>query len=424
MVAPSVLPGRAFQRVDRVSRLLFHWTAKDLSLIARTGQVPTFSRAAAAAAMDRLGVGRVAVHSQPRFNSVDLDGDLINESAELVLEGARTQLVADPENIGNWTATTCTRTAGQSDPFGGTGAYLLTPTGGAGSNVLQAVTFTADGTKAILGFMRAGTSTKSQIGVHENPGGYRHLVDVNWAAGVPTLATNLGAGTLFSVIPWGDGWYALAVNANSVVAANANRYIVFPDPTGANGTVFFFGANAWNAVFPSHYQGPSGGATVGVAEALSYPFAVEPDVDLTVMGRISRPRWAAVSGSLGSNREIISIGSSAGAPSGLALFGDATNRDLVSYINTPTTDASVATAIPAGAEIIIVSQFKNLKTGGQVAHDVAGVMSAFSSPATPFDAYQSPIIVLAKSTTELFTGLLELKVAAGLLTRSQILQLT
>jgi hypothetical protein len=96
MVAPSVLPGRAFQRVDRVSRCLVHWRAADLTINPLTGQVASFARASlAGSSQDQLGGLRKTVHSQPRFGFLDEDADGIYESPHLLLERSRTQL---PEN--------------------------------------------------------------------------------------------------------------------------------------------------------------------------------------------------------------------------------------------------------------------------------------------------------------------------------------
>src|SRR6266550_688182 len=100
------------------------------------------------------------------------------------------QLVTDPENFGNWTINGgITRTGGQADPFGGTAAYLLDSTTPLDTDrIQQTVAFTGNGTKAVSCFLRAGTSTLSAISIF-NGTVHRHLTNITWSGGVPTLST-------------------------------------------------------------------------------------------------------------------------------------------------------------------------------------------------------------------------------------------
>lgn len=175
------------------------------------------------------------------------------------LINASAQLVVDTENFGNWSVTgTVGRTSGQTDPLGGTAAYLLDSNAGASDDIRQVVTFTGDATKAFSVYMRAGTSSKSALFIIDTTAAVtRHLVDANWSGGVPTLATVSGSGTLYSVVDAGGGWYRLEVTAAGIVAANSNRFGIYPDRSGGLGTVYVFGANAWNSLTPSSYVGTS-----------------------------------------------------------------------------------------------------------------------------------------------------------------------
>lgn len=180
-------------------------------------------------------------------------------------EGLRVQLVPNPENIGNWTSFNGTpvRTGGQPDPFGGTNAYLIEDDDGAAVEGWQdTVAFTGDGEKCCAVFLRADTAAQSAFGIWDATAGvWRHLVRVTWTAGVPTLSTEpgQGSGTLDPPEYWGAGLWRLPVSATAVVAANTNRIVVLPAgaTAAATGRVYLFGANAWDAVFPSSYQGPS-----------------------------------------------------------------------------------------------------------------------------------------------------------------------
>src|SRR6267378_5553558 len=152
----------------------------------------TFARAAVRRFRDRDGFGRKAAAG---FVAIEYPGAFAGLVDQFgypfcgpLVEGARTQLVPDPENFGNWIVQgVVARTAGQADPFGGTNAYLLdSNTPAAADAIYEVVAFTADATKNILGFVRAGTATQSAIAVYDNTAAVqRHRVLINWAAGVP-----------------------------------------------------------------------------------------------------------------------------------------------------------------------------------------------------------------------------------------------
>lgn len=98
----GLLPNPTLFRRGRRSRLLFHWRGRDLSLSPLTPQVPTFSRASAGGAvLDRYGNYYTPVHSQNRYEMVDLDGDGIRETAGLVLEPSRGNLALWSSDFSN-----------------------------------------------------------------------------------------------------------------------------------------------------------------------------------------------------------------------------------------------------------------------------------------------------------------------------------
>lgn len=179
-----------------------------------------------------------------------------------------TQLVTDPENFGAWAVVgTPVRTGGQTDPFGGTSAYLVDDNDGAAFEYLVStgdIAFT-DGTRAFSIFVKQGTLANCWFRM---AGGAveRHRVRVTWTAGVPSLSTQVGAGTLFTVENWGGGWWRVSASANGVLAADTNTFQFGPGSDGAasdTGTGYFFGANAWNAATPAGYIGPSHLAATG-----------------------------------------------------------------------------------------------------------------------------------------------------------------
>jgi len=241
------------------------------------------TRASIATFQNRDGRGQVAAVDKPRPHWIRNAGSGLFEPYWW-LESLRAQLVPDPENFGaaGWTtvAGTGTRTGGQADPFGGTSAYLIADTDAA--NVFQIqeiVAFTGDGTKGVAIFVKAGSSGETNVRLRDTTAGAdRFGVKVTWTAGVPTTAVIGGAGgAILAVEPWGNGWYRILGNATGVVAANTNQFILTPTNFTASSVAdsYFFGANAWNALYPSSYQGPTLATKQLESVVLPFPYAPE-----------------------------------------------------------------------------------------------------------------------------------------------------
>lgn len=236
----------------------------------------TFSRTTVRRFRDRDGIGRTAaVNTLGIEYPAGLVDQFGNPLGTIPITSVRTQLVVDPENFGAWAIFegTPTRTAGQADPFGGTAAYLLDDNDGATlERINQVVAFTGNAEKCVALFVRQGTSAVNNIWLWDQTAlAARHKVTVTWTAGVPALTTAAGAGTRFTPVSWGGGWWFISFSATGVVAANDNRFIIdATDGIAASiGTVYIFGANAWDAIYPTSYQGPGG--TPSGADNFSVP---------------------------------------------------------------------------------------------------------------------------------------------------------
>jgi hypothetical protein len=175
-----------------------------------------------------------------------------------------TQLVTDPENFGAWTLVgTPLRTSGQADPYGGTGAYRLEDDDGAVTEAVRlAVTFTGDGTKSAVAFIRRYTSTVCEFGIVDTVGfvwRHRLLATFNADGTLASAATAAGAGTIYTAVDMGGGWYAIPFTATGIVAADINNIYCYPVGVvaAATGGTYFFGINAWNTATPAGYIGPS-----------------------------------------------------------------------------------------------------------------------------------------------------------------------
>jgi hypothetical protein len=205
-------------------------------------------------------------------NSSDFDGFIDNVSVRAVpgnhaIQGtltsrptlqARANLLTGSEQFDIWndSTPTCTVTANAIvAPDGTTTADLLTATG-TGSYRSRSVTYTGDGEKAFSFYVKEGTSSQGSITVYDGTAAVsRHIVRVTWTAGVPSLATFVGSGTLFPVETIGSGWYRIKFTATGIVAANSNVLLFYPNNTGAGiGSMYVWGAQAENATTVSTYQ--------------------------------------------------------------------------------------------------------------------------------------------------------------------------
>ncbi|MGK2933699.1 MAG: phage head spike fiber domain-containing protein [Gemmatimonadaceae bacterium] len=205
---------------------------------------------------------------------VTIDGE---ERAGLLLEMAATNKITYSEDFSNaaWLKQDVTVTASQLDPAGGTSARTLDATVN-GGYLRFTVSFTANATKTIAVYLRAGTAAVSRIRLYDDTASVeRHVVSVTWTNGVPTLATFVGSGTLFPVESLGGRWYRVMISAASVVAANSNLLYFYPAGPSATGTAYAYGFQAEDGAFASSYVPTSGATATRSADSFywNYPHA-------------------------------------------------------------------------------------------------------------------------------------------------------
>lgn len=341
-----------------------------------------------------------------------------------LLEGGRVNLVSAPENFGGWTDTASApvKTSGQADPFGGTAAYLLNDDHGTNAEgVTLVVAFTGDATKGFAIYMKAGTAGHTEFGIYDNTAGaWRHKVRATWASGVPTLSTQDGAGVLFPVEAMmssagvATGWYRLKANATGVVAANTNRFEIYPaGGTGANtGTVYVFGAQAQDFLYPTSYTGPSTLTHAADLCTVAIPWGTQ---DITVYAKLPRPDWADASGSLAHHCGLVGIGNDT-VDQGAIIYGSLTARNWEAWIG-----GNVAsTAIPAGATQEVCAQFR-FATDGKCRLDVGSGFGSLSSAAADTTFQNSTLRLGSYSVgSELDGAISVLRVAYGLRTLAEM----
>ncbi len=444
MVAPSVIPGRAFQRVDRVSRLLFHWTARDLSLVPRTGGTPTYARSSPGMAIDRLGRIRMAVHSQPRFWHHDLDGDGVRETPTLRMEGPRTQKLTAPEDLSNaaWNkpGVTVPSTNNPSPRNRDLTACFVredTSTGGHEINQNFTIGAGANPTGAIV-FIKAQGRTKGRFRLMSGGGANEFGGTFDLVAG--TLVANQGASAtniFVKLHALGDGWFAFEIFGQTSNTTTVTFTVVFRNASdqesytgdGASGFLIW-GCVATDNTMAESYWGTGASAA---ADNFTAPMLWSPSRDITVFGKVIRPAHAdaAAGQSIGRNCAVVQLSDQldvSGGSARIMLLGGA--RNVEAALTSPGTDIFPAIAIPAGASgsvLRVCAQYRNLSKGGFARVSVGGAFGSEEGPITAFAAWNAQLLAIgcqSGGTSEFGGDLLEIKVGPGLYTPDQMEVLT
>lgn len=430
MPAPSVLPGRANQRINRVSRLLFHWRAADLSLTPITGEAPTFVRATGGGMVaDANGRLHDVAQYQPRFEMVDLDGDGVRETPGAVLEQQRTNRCLQSQDFG-------------TAPWG---LFSGTPTRVAAALVLgdlvldllgdddavvdetyfQDITVVGDGIKSFSFYVKAGTSQPaggSLVKWRDTTVGDRLEATITWSAGVPSVTLG-GVGTYLGSVALGSGAYRLLFETLAITAADINRLMVVPAKVPAEtGTLYIGGVQAEDATFPSSYIKTTSAAATRNNDDTNYVIAFGQR-DLTIWADAYVVEWLDRA-SVGADNIILCMLRDAAPNNYLALYRKAGMYEfLVSHKGAGSGAQNFAAALPAATRRLkVLVQYDH--AGKTIRLDPGtGILGA---AAAITDAHNANFTTLhlggAQAASERATGLrvLALKVAAGLFTAAQM----
>lgn len=288
----------------------FRWSIADglngQQLIARSygSEIAgVLSRTSTKWVVDRNGLLVPQVHS-----AVPLA--VVGGETSLLLEAAGTNLCIQSEAFDTWTLASGATVGANSAvaPDGTLTADTVQANADGIGRTIRNLTFTADGEKSLAVFLKAGSGTQTRIVLWDQTATViRHDVRVNWSGGVPTLATQSGAGTRYPIEALGNGWYRILFSATGVVAANTNQFLLYPDPSAGTGTVYAWGAQAENAVVPSSYIPTTSATVTRAADSLYFPFSLAPGAMTVYL----RGRDRGVYSNIGALQRSLHIGSGA-----------------------------------------------------------------------------------------------------------------
>lgn len=168
-----------------------------------------------------------------------------------------TNLLANPENFGAWTTIgTPVVTSGQTDPFGGTNAFLVgDDDAGNQERIQEAINFTGDGDKSFSLFIKEGPDPdQSNVRIADTTATEFMGLAITWSNGVPSLS---GQAELLSLVEYPNGWWRFSARASGITSANSHEYQIVPATPAAapTGNVLVFGATAHNETTAGAYPG-------------------------------------------------------------------------------------------------------------------------------------------------------------------------
>lgn len=362
------------------SRFLFQWEAADGlddlgRLVARTGQVGAFSCGGTVGARTYVdSAGRVALagKQQPRFHHQYNPTTGLFESAGLLLEGYRTNLVIQSDALtaaNGWTVPGGMTATANYSRLGSLGLTRIT--GSSGNGVYRSVTLTGDGAKAcssVVQFDVAGTTIHWLL-YDGTAAAQRCQVTVTWASdGTATAVAN--AGTLVAFVPLGEKAYRILAVSTSCIAANAHDTRAVQG--GSADSVRVGGIDVENAVVPMPSIIPTGASIVTRTEdAFNFPFLASPQASTWYGKAVEYGTVSTADGYYGvgssTDAALFVMGSSGGAP----LVMNRQGADAIKY----------ATYAPSFGDVMEV--FAYLAADGSVAigqsiNGAAAVVSDYS----------------------------------------------
>lgn len=239
-----------FQPLFAGTDVLFRYTAGE-SLTGATFTRATSTSAPATYASIGYGTLTTAKSNKARVDWTSTNSSGGPRNLPMLLVGPqRTNVLKDSANFGtaNWTISGgLTRTSGQSDPKGGTGAWKLTDNSTVtGQFLLQVATVPSSGQQAFSVFVAPSSNTHAELFVQSTSGATTYAQSVvTFSSGVPSV-TMLKGKQFGSAGRWTNGFYRVGmISASSAPLAAAAKVRVVLQPTtaaGSKGSMIVYGA--------------------------------------------------------------------------------------------------------------------------------------------------------------------------------------
>jgi hypothetical protein len=420
---------------DRRSRLLYHWRGREGSLTPLTGQTPTFARATAGGAVfSRNHTASIPVHSQPRWEAVDLDGDGIRETLGLRIDDQRTNIALRSclfNVLTTWSDGG--KPATESDVVSCIAGQLArkftgTNPGSDQGRFASAGTYVDAQVDCYYAIFENVDAVTSQIGFYDSAGGGTvGLCVLTWAtmalSGSP-VPTNRG------VIDLGIGpnggrlaliWLTVTGTAGAGLggAGHTRTMLLYPvGSTSSTLTAIIHAAQMEaNAPYPTSLNVTVAAGVTRNADAFTHALdlgtlTAEND-DFTIYGRVARPVYADAAGALGVNPGVAQLGEGPGGAIG--FYFTSGSRSIQAQIDTPTADATASLPVPAGRFIEVCAQFQDLTVGGRCRIDVgSGFGSLSGATATPITTFGAAHVKVGRWAERLGGVVCDIKIARWL----------
>ena len=427
MVAPTILPGRAYQGVNRVSDLLFGWRASDLSIDAYTGQSGTFARSSVGGLVQGTGLDHAldtdnqlrlvgpASDGVPRWEWVQDENSLWVPA--LRLEGARTNHMTRSQQFDSWMAsnTVVTANAGAA-PDGKQTADRVTDDSTSGAHyVSRGVTGLGAGANIVLSCY-VKSEDHQWVWLGESAGAWnRQTYDLTNGV-VGSSSTNV---TDAGIEDAGNGWYRCWFAMTGAAASSTCRLYLsggdnFEYAHSGSGTSIL----AWGfqvdetATFRSTYVPTEAAAVTRAAESLSWPFNAVPQ-PMTVYCKFVE------GGSIDTNNATLaSIGNADAADPRLYIQASATNNYSVVY--DPGASNSISTISgPTAGQVTELRATVSAAGAAQIFQALDGAAETSATAGTAREITSSPWSALRThmgsldGTSQSFQSWLAYKIAPG-----------
>ena len=199
-----------------------------------------------------------AAPSAAAYYGPRLDYDPVTLAAKgLLVEEQRTNLLTYSAAFDNaaWTKSSATiASSSVLAPDGVSTMSLLTPSSTISGAIYQAVTLAANTAYTISFFLKAGTSTRSRIGLYDVTGAdFQGQLDITWTSGVPSQNSVTGSATNATFVNYGNGVWRVSITITSDATNTSHRVYLYPDRLNGNYTVYAWGAQVEVGAFATSY---------------------------------------------------------------------------------------------------------------------------------------------------------------------------